>query len=408
MLELAQELCNRAEQNDEFPIPVLFNLSTWEVNQQLMKNWLVAELKSKYGIREDVAEEWVDEAKLLPMLDGLDEVESVRQESCVLAINQIIQSEYRPQYLVASSRSEEYYNYTTQLLLNGAIHIRSLTLDQIWSYLTRTGYLDLELWEPIIKNRKILDLASIPLFLSIIVLVYEEMPSEMVRILNSNDNLTRNLLDAYVGQMLEREVRNSIQDDVAYAQNTHRWLIYLAKQLTAVHQTEFLIENIQPSWLISNKQKKRFRRLNWLIDGITLALELVLFRPVLGLTLWILRIKLEEIKDLGTAIWSWDKAGRGAILGIVAGLVSSYWNLLRVVESENIIQTIVEGVKNGVVGGLFFVSTYGLVWGILSVINDEIPRMGENNSRHFSGQRDTWVHPTFAVSINTHRLNKKG
>jgi predicted NACHT family NTPase len=49
-----------------------------------------------------------DEAKLLPMLDGLDELESVHQEPCVRKINEFLQSECHPQYLVVCSRQEEY------------------------------------------------------------------------------------------------------------------------------------------------------------------------------------------------------------------------------------------------------------------------------------------------------------
>lgn len=87
MLDLAKALIARAEQDADYPIPVLFNLSTWKDDKQSMRDWLVLELKSKYGVRKDIGAKWVDDAQLLPMLDGLDELESVRQEPCVRKIN---------------------------------------------------------------------------------------------------------------------------------------------------------------------------------------------------------------------------------------------------------------------------------------------------------------------------------
>jgi predicted NACHT family NTPase len=54
---------------------------------------------------------------LLPLLDGLDELASERQEKCVQAINHFLESEDRSLYLVVCSRFEEYLNYETQLHL---------------------------------------------------------------------------------------------------------------------------------------------------------------------------------------------------------------------------------------------------------------------------------------------------
>ncbi|BAY95314.1 hypothetical protein NIES3275_73710 (plasmid) [Microchaete diplosiphon NIES-3275] len=36
-----------------------------------------------YGVRKDIGAKWVDDAKLLPMLDGLDELNSALQEQRV-------------------------------------------------------------------------------------------------------------------------------------------------------------------------------------------------------------------------------------------------------------------------------------------------------------------------------------
>jgi predicted NACHT family NTPase len=114
-LELAQALVSRAEEQPDYSVPVLFNLSSWKNDRQSLTDWLVAELKSKYGVSNKLGKEWVDNQQLLLLLDGLDELEPQRQESCVQAINQFLAGENRPLYLVVCSRIEEYSNYATQL-----------------------------------------------------------------------------------------------------------------------------------------------------------------------------------------------------------------------------------------------------------------------------------------------------
>ncbi|WP_414529374.1 NACHT domain-containing protein [Nodularia chucula] len=101
-LELAQELIKRAVEQPDYPVPVLFNLSSWKDDRQSITDWLVAELKSKYGVSKKLGKEWIENHQLLPLLDGLDELEPQRQELCVHAINQFLTGETRPLYLVSS------------------------------------------------------------------------------------------------------------------------------------------------------------------------------------------------------------------------------------------------------------------------------------------------------------------
>ena len=69
-LELAQELCELAEQDSAAKVPVLFHLSGWNDNQQPLTNWLVRELKSKYGVRVEMAQNWLENGQLLLLFDG--------------------------------------------------------------------------------------------------------------------------------------------------------------------------------------------------------------------------------------------------------------------------------------------------------------------------------------------------
>ena len=112
-----------------------------------LNNWLVGELKTKYGVRRELGKTWLNDRVLLPLLDGLDEVKPEHQKACAVAINRWLESEERPVAVAVCCRWEEYEkvvrdrwqaastdeeNSNTDLLdLNGAIRLESLTDEQI-------------------------------------------------------------------------------------------------------------------------------------------------------------------------------------------------------------------------------------------------------------------------------------
>ena len=261
MLDLGQSLIDKAIQDNSYPIPVLFNLSSRKDPHQSIPNWLVEELKSKYGVRKDIGKKLMEEKLLLPMLDGLDEVKLEHQELCVHSINQWLQGDERPLFVVVCSRREEYANYETRLHLNGAIVLQELTNEQIQEYLSEVKRF--ELWQLLQQDTVLLELVRTPLLLSITFLSYEELSLQRWQQLTSTKQRIEMLLDAYVQKMSCREIEN-----IAYkklpppgATQTRDWLIFLAQQLQRESQTEFLIEKMQPSWLATGKQKKH-------IDGL--------------------------------------------------------------------------------------------------------------------------------------------
>jgi DNA polymerase III delta prime subunit len=265
MLDLAKALIARAEQDADYPIPVLFNLSTWKDDKQSIREWLVAELKSKYGVRKDIAAKWVDDTKLLPMLDGLDELESVRQEPCVQKINEFLQSEWRSHSLVVCSRLEEYEKVVRgqwqqdvaqeseeisprqgiRLHLNEAIRLQPLTDEEIQAYLTRLN--QIELWKTLLLDLELLNLVRTPLFLSVLGLIsfQETQFLQDWKTLTSSEERLKFLLDAYWEHAIKRELVTP-QKNSPSIKKTRKWLVFLAQQLQSESQTEFLIEEMQP------------------------------------------------------------------------------------------------------------------------------------------------------------------
>jgi predicted NACHT family NTPase len=345
MLDLAKALIARAEQEADYPIPVLFNLSNRKDDKQSMSDWLVAELKSKYGVRKDIGAKWVSDAKLLPMLDGVDELESLYQEPCVQKINEFMQSDRRPQYLLVCSRWEEYKNYELKLQqINGAICLQELNSSQIWDYLTAVG--QTKLWQMLQEDSMLLNLMQKPLFLSIAVLSVQELLIEDWQRLESTKSRIEHLFNAYWRQqMFQRPNKIDIYttriklrylldkhflflpvelNDNQYInflkppskKQTRHWLVYLAQQLQRESKAEFAIDKMQPSYINNSAAKFLWRIVSGLVFGVIFGVSLggivtLCFNPKVGLISGLLTglswgityTKIEKIEPVDKLIW---------------------------------------------------------------------------------------------------------
>jgi hypothetical protein len=323
-LELANELLDIAESDLKQPLPILFNLSSWKDNEQSIADWVVAEAKSKYGVSVEIAQNLLKRKQLLPMLDGLDELEPHRQEPCVLAINQWMASEHRPRFVVVCSRSEEYDSYNANFQLNAAIYLQPLSDEQLTEYFQIISQPDL--WQKLQQDSELLEILRTPLFLSITLLARRQITlSEWEQLVTTDERKTY-LLSAYVRQMLVRDIENWYYKakPMPTAAQTRHWLSWLAQQMT---KDEFLIEGLQPTNLENRTQQKIY----WIFGLIFGLSEGLVVGLIVGLVV-------------------------GLIVGLVGGLI---WGLIwgRTVG-------LIFGLIFGLVGGLIWGLTVGLIWGV--------------------------------------------
>ena len=91
MLELAKELLKRVKPQNDYPIPVLLELSSWEKDRRTMFAWLVDQIDEQYrgGISKEYLKKILKENKILLILDGLDELEENNRKNCVEAIRHL-------------------------------------------------------------------------------------------------------------------------------------------------------------------------------------------------------------------------------------------------------------------------------------------------------------------------------
>lgn len=344
LLDLAEELCDRAECDTEYPIPILFNLTTWNNRQGTIKDWLLRELNSKYGVRKDICKQWLESRQLLPMLDGLDEVEPKHQATCVHLINQFLHSETRPLHLVVCCRQEIYERVVqrqwqkeilseiesnsveqkTRLHLNGSILLEPLNNKQIQEYLLAVK--QEVLWRFLEQDIDLLSLARIPLFLAILGFIssskklsFEEMTQSV-----KSEMWRKFLFDTYweiaiTRSIATQEMQLQGQNSRTYGtkklplrRQTRFWLVYLARQLEREQKTVFLIEEIQPTWLFKNKHRWMYSLIIWLISSlVNIIISGLFFGVAIGVFSGILHSQFE------THI---DKIYVDMLVGILLGL----------------------------------------------------------------------------------------
>jgi GTPase SAR1 family protein len=175
LLQLARTLLDRAEADEHLPLPVIFNLSSWAQKRQSLTEWFISELWTKYQVPHQVGQSLVQANRILPLLDGLDEVAEEARVVCVQAIpayyHPIRNLAERP--LVLCCRSQEYEQISWPLPLSRAVSILPLTREQIDSYLS-IGQEQLEdLRQALHQDAELYLLAGRPLMLSIFTLAYQ-------------------------------------------------------------------------------------------------------------------------------------------------------------------------------------------------------------------------------------------
>ncbi|MGP1384337.1 MAG: NACHT domain-containing protein, partial [Thainema sp.] len=268
LLSLAEQLVCGALAKPQTVIPVLFELSTWRNDNQSIRDWLIEQLYEQHnGNRKaKIYEQWLDQEVLLPLMDGLDELGLVRQQKCMLKLNEF--AKHYPK-LVVCCRVKEFTQANIKLnTLRGAVSLQPLSDEQIQAYLETQQS---PLWSVIQKSpelQKFLEptpdgepgLLRIPLFVNLAAEVYDPQHPFKTK---------ADLLNQYIDRQISPKVRrNDLEKrDWAYKtpdqepnwRQTERTLRWLARQLQQTNTVELLIERIQPSWLETQQAQRRYR-----------------------------------------------------------------------------------------------------------------------------------------------------
>lgn len=273
LIELARDAIKRAEKDSSYPIPVIFNLSSWiekdildsqpmlatfirkkiEYKKVTFDLWLEDELANKYFISKDIARSWIENDNLLLLFDGLDEVTEGYRNICVTAINNFRLNHGSTQ-IVVCSRIFDYEELNTRLDFQGAVIIRPLTDEQIDEYLIRAGNQFTNLRSILMQDNALIELARQPLMLSIMVMSYQN--TAILSNLKEFPIIKRRklLFDVYIQQMFKRTART--KNELYSPKQTKTWLQWLAQRMSEREASQFFLRDFQISWL----QQKPYRQ----------------------------------------------------------------------------------------------------------------------------------------------------
>jgi hypothetical protein len=338
LLQLVSDLLAYAEGDISRPIPVVFSLAGW--HNERLDEWLISELSNNYEVPRQLGRTWINEMGFIPLLDGLDEVETSRRAACADAINHFRQ-QFPGVWMLVTTRSKDYHALATRLQLDKAIVLQSLNMEQIDTYLAGRGRRLEGLRATLHQDATMRELAQSPLMLSIMALAYNRMPADDAVTLGSREKGRELLFDVYV----ERMSRYRGGDKEFPPQDSLKWLAWLASMMERQNRTMFFLENVQPGWLPPQEHKRFINATKWSVLLLFIASGLIagllglaaygwmslLVGSFLGLVAAFVPLisgrfllqtktawnKIDTVETLG---WSWPWAWLGLALGVVIGL----------------------------------------------------------------------------------------
>lgn len=284
-----------------------------------------------------MAQQWIQQARILLLFDGLDELGQQNQVECINTLEDFL-AQHPALPAIICCRKEEYEQGGEQLKqLNGAIYLQALELQKIQQYLKDLG--QEQLWEPIQTNPELLKLAQSPLFLTMLVIAAQDQPIQD----------SASLFNAYIQKQLhEPSHQGTYKPKKAKSpEQTLHYLGWLARQLEKKKTTEFLIENLQPDCL-QPKQYRTYKLITALFWGMFTSLLTGLFTvPSAGL-FW----------GMLTGLFS------GMIAGIIVGTMS---DLHEIKLQEQLKWDLQEVLFRGLINGIFWGMIHaGLLGDLLS------------------------------------------
>ena len=249
LYDLALALLSRAEQNEQHPLPVILNLSSWATKRLPLQEWIIEELSLRYLIPRQLSQRWEQQLNLLLLLDGLDEVAASARDACTRAINAYHSERLVP--LVVCSRREEYQAMPEQFTLQSAVIVQPLTHEQVKTYLVWEGKTMTAVRKGVQTNVVLLDLLTTPLMLSMVMLAYKDKAMKNLPRLGLPEQQQQQIFERYIERVLDRRTTR----EYFTPQKTRLWLTWLAQQMHQHHVTEFYLEQLQPTWLPTRRAR---------------------------------------------------------------------------------------------------------------------------------------------------------
>jgi hypothetical protein len=251
VLKLALDLLDRRSETD--PVPVLLSVANWNPSQPL-DDWIADRLiadnptlrrrvRSGSGQPRTVAQELVARQRILPILDGLDEMTAASHSVALAAIGPSL---VHGRQMVLTCRTNEYEQAVggfVQLARTPVVEILPLSVEATCGYLVDSTIVP-ERWDPVIATlldtstgpAPLADALSTPLAAWLAKVTYSNVDAKPTELLTSawadtQESIERHLLGRFVVAVYCIRVGQCPGRSVEKASQAQRWLVNLATDL---------------------------------------------------------------------------------------------------------------------------------------------------------------------------------
>ncbi|MFD9789928.1 NACHT domain-containing protein [Streptomyces sp. NPDC059070] len=233
------------------PVPVILPLSTWQPDTTGLRDWLAARLVAGHPALGSVqssgsslAAELLDSGRVLPVLDGLDELPAPLRATAVQLLNSGL-DEGSP--VLLTCRSRVYAEVVAQadvVTAAAVVELQPLAFEEAAGFLRRTARPvrgpageRVTAWDPVLRHSRpgdpVRQVLASPLMVALARAVYDEPGNDPVELLRRPEFadpvvLEEYLLDAFVPAAFAGSTRWD-------PERAERWLRFLARHLERRH-----------------------------------------------------------------------------------------------------------------------------------------------------------------------------
>jgi hypothetical protein len=274
---------------DSEPVPVLLSAATWDRDNEDLHSWLIRRLTREYPDLADTTEygatairELVDQRRVLPVIDGLDELPARRRDRMLRALNREFPA---GAWLIITCRRDEYQDAAEQsnaVTAAAVIELEPVQPGDAITFLGLSAGVRRPRWQPVLEllerdpQGDLASAFSSPLMVELARDAYgtpHADPGELTQLPNQTAIEDR-LLGALISARFDDESapgQGGRQDPAS----AHRWLTYLAAHLERLNSLNFgwwelrraVPALARPGWRITV-----FAALAWIVTGLFFGL----------------------------------------------------------------------------------------------------------------------------------------
>lgn len=398
LLDLATGLLKKAKNDEQAAIPAIFNLAAWKENHEDFGEWLAKMLVDFYSYPKELANAAIEENKVIPLLDGFDEVgahlDSIENRNqlrnqCLSSITRYQNQKFSPKQFVICSCIDEYKQAGGDAPVDIKIIVKDVAPDKVTETLKKAKenssgeYVNANvnaadtLLVLIDKYPELKTVLQTPFYFNAAIQTFTDKRDDKNLTLSHDED---EIKERIVEEFIERKVSNKNVGKKTKQKNkygiakTTNYLNRLAQWLKMQQNVSFELSHFQPQNL---DKPKRYGLVFNLVFGLFFGL---VFGLVGGLVFGLVENMFNVLAGgLGGGLfvsffYSWqikDKC-KNRTISTKEIRIWNWFQLAKFSNTINILRYVLFSLLNGLSLSLLFCLTFGLAFGIIGGIVGDV------------------------------------